>query len=198
MRILGIETSCDETAAAVVQNGNHILSNVVASQVELHARYGGIVPEVASRQHLLSIETTITESLNQANLSIQDLNEILKQFKSKKLEKIQIKYNNLNASSDNIKDLCNSYNVDITKQQNNLIEICSIPIMEILRKKDSKILKNLVRNVNLTKETLTNSINENLLLIKLEDIKQGKILLYRIFDLDPPEGLRPDIEQLKI
>jgi N6-L-threonylcarbamoyladenine synthase len=55
MKILGIETSCDETAAAVVEDGTKILSNQVASQVEIHARYGGVVPEVASRQHLLSI-----------------------------------------------------------------------------------------------------------------------------------------------
>ncbi len=52
MRILGIETSCDETAAAVVEDGATILSNQIASQVEIHARYGGIVPEVASRQHI--------------------------------------------------------------------------------------------------------------------------------------------------
>ena len=76
MIILGIETSCDETAAAVVENGNNILSNIIASQVELHARYGGIVPEIASRQHLLSIETTVTESLKTANLSIEDLDGI--------------------------------------------------------------------------------------------------------------------------
>ena len=55
MKILGIETSCDETAAAVVEDGTRILSNQIASQVEIHARYGGVVPEVASRQHLLSI-----------------------------------------------------------------------------------------------------------------------------------------------
>ena len=55
MKILGIETSCDETAAAVVEDGAKILSNQIASQVEIHARYGGIVPEVASRQHILSI-----------------------------------------------------------------------------------------------------------------------------------------------
>ena len=55
MKILGIETSCDETAAAVVEDGVKILSNEIASQVEIHARYGGIVPEVASRQHTLSI-----------------------------------------------------------------------------------------------------------------------------------------------
>ncbi len=55
MKILGIETSCDETAAAVVEDGTKILSNQIASQVEIHARYGGVVPEVASRQHILSI-----------------------------------------------------------------------------------------------------------------------------------------------
>ena len=55
MRILAIETSCDETAAAVVEDGRRILSDVVASQIEVHARYGGVVPEVASRQHLLQI-----------------------------------------------------------------------------------------------------------------------------------------------
>ncbi len=54
MKILGIETSCDETAAAVVEDGVRILSNQIASQVEIHARYGGIVPEVASRQHILA------------------------------------------------------------------------------------------------------------------------------------------------
>jgi N6-L-threonylcarbamoyladenine synthase len=55
VKILGVETSCDETAAAVVEDGRHILSNVVASQADLHARYGGVVPEVASRKHLESI-----------------------------------------------------------------------------------------------------------------------------------------------
>jgi N6-L-threonylcarbamoyladenine synthase len=55
MLILGIESSCDETAAAVVEDGVKILSNQIASQIEIHARYGGIVPEVASRQHLLAI-----------------------------------------------------------------------------------------------------------------------------------------------
>ena len=63
MKILGIETSCDETAAAVVADGAKILSNQVASQVEIHARYGGVVPEVASRQHILSIIPIIKEAM---------------------------------------------------------------------------------------------------------------------------------------
>jgi N6-L-threonylcarbamoyladenine synthase len=63
MNILGIETSCDETAAAVVADGRQILSNIIASQVEIHARYGGIVPEVASRQHLLAIIPTVERAM---------------------------------------------------------------------------------------------------------------------------------------
>ena len=76
MRILGIETSCDETAAAVVENGRHIHSNVIASQVEIHARYGGVVPEVASRQHLLQIAPVLREALSQAKVSWRDLDAI--------------------------------------------------------------------------------------------------------------------------
>jgi len=62
-RILGIETSCDETAAAVVEDGRKILSNVVASQIDIHRRYGGVFPEVASRQHVLSILPVIEEAM---------------------------------------------------------------------------------------------------------------------------------------
>lgn len=76
MQILAIESSCDETAAAVVEDGSRILSNVVASQVELHARYGGIVPEVASRQHLLEIVPVIEEALRDANTTLDTLDAI--------------------------------------------------------------------------------------------------------------------------
>jgi len=76
MNILGIETSCDETAAAVVRDGREILSNVIASQVDLHARYGGIVPEVASRQHLLAVIPIIKEALAQAQTRWGDLDAI--------------------------------------------------------------------------------------------------------------------------
>ena len=62
MRILAIETSCDETAAAVVEDGQRVLSNVVATQIELHRRFGGVFPEVASRQHVLSIEPVIADA----------------------------------------------------------------------------------------------------------------------------------------
>ena len=76
MKILGIETSCDETAAAVVEDGARVLSNVIASQVEVHARYGGIVPEVASRQHLLAALPILKQSLAEANAEFEDISAI--------------------------------------------------------------------------------------------------------------------------
>jgi N6-L-threonylcarbamoyladenine synthase len=74
--ILGIESSCDETAAAVVRSGGHALSNVVASQMELHANYGGVVPELASREHLRNIVLVVREALIRANLTFADLDAI--------------------------------------------------------------------------------------------------------------------------
>lgn len=69
MRILAVETSCDETAAAVVENGRSLLSNVVATQIELHRRYGGVFPEVASRQHVLAIQPVIRQALADAGIA---------------------------------------------------------------------------------------------------------------------------------
>jgi N6-L-threonylcarbamoyladenine synthase len=74
--ILGIETSCDETAAAVVEDGRRILSNVVASQIDIHRRYGGVFPEVASRQHILSITPVIKEAMEEAGVSWDDLEAV--------------------------------------------------------------------------------------------------------------------------
>jgi len=76
MRILGIETSCDETAAAVVEDGRLLLSNVIASQVDLHARYGGVVPEVASRKHLESVLPVIEAALDEAGCTWDDLTAV--------------------------------------------------------------------------------------------------------------------------
>ena len=76
MKILGIETSCDETAAAVVEDGARILSSQIASQVEIHARYGGIVPEVASRQHILTIMPVIEKAMAEAKVVWSDLSGI--------------------------------------------------------------------------------------------------------------------------
>lgn len=74
--ILGIETSCDETAASVVKNGREVISNVVASQIDIHKRYGGVVPEIASRQHVGNMTIVIEEAMRQASLDFKDLTAI--------------------------------------------------------------------------------------------------------------------------
>lgn len=76
VKILAIETSCDETAASIIQNGNEILSNVVVSQIESHKRFGGVVPEVASRHHVESITTVINLAMKEAELSPSDLDAV--------------------------------------------------------------------------------------------------------------------------
>jgi len=76
MLVLGIESSCDETAAAVVRNGNAILSSVIASQIELHQPYGGVVPEIASREHLAKIDTVIDQALGQAATTLDEVDAI--------------------------------------------------------------------------------------------------------------------------
>jgi len=75
-RILGIESSCDETAAAVVADGREILSSVVASQIDIHRKYGGVVPELASREHLRQIVPVVREALSLANMQLGDLDAI--------------------------------------------------------------------------------------------------------------------------
>ena len=75
-RILGIESSCDETAAAVVADGREILSNVVASQMDIHQKYGGVVPELASRQHLRSIVPVVREALDRAGMKLEEVDAI--------------------------------------------------------------------------------------------------------------------------
>lgn len=72
-RILAIETSCDETAAAVVENGRIILSNIIASQIDLHAQYGGVFPEVASRRHIEVIYAVVNQALEEAHLGLDDV-----------------------------------------------------------------------------------------------------------------------------
>jgi N6-L-threonylcarbamoyladenine synthase len=74
--ILGIESSCDETAASVVADGRSILSSVVASQLDVHGKYGGVVPELASREHLRAIVPVVRQALEQANVSLDDLSAI--------------------------------------------------------------------------------------------------------------------------
>jgi N6-L-threonylcarbamoyladenine synthase len=76
MLVLGIESSCDETAAAVVQDGREILSSVISSQIELHKPYGGVFPELAAREHLEKIEPVVKESIAKANVEFKDLDAI--------------------------------------------------------------------------------------------------------------------------
>jgi N6-L-threonylcarbamoyladenine synthase len=76
MKILGIETSCDETACAVVENGVKVLSNVIASQIDIHAATGGVVPEVAAREHILKIVPVIDEALSKAGCDWDDIDAI--------------------------------------------------------------------------------------------------------------------------
>ena len=74
--ILAIESSCDETAASVVKNGREVLSNVIFTQIDLHARYGGVVPEIASRKHIEKINQVIEEALEQAGVTLKDITAV--------------------------------------------------------------------------------------------------------------------------
>jgi len=75
-RILAIETSCDETACAIIENGRALLASTVASQMDIHARYGGVFPEVASRQHVLSIIPVVEQTLVQSSLTLKDVDAL--------------------------------------------------------------------------------------------------------------------------
>lgn len=74
--ILGIETSCDETAAAIVRNGREVLANIVNSQIAIHQQFGGVVPEVASRKHIENIAAVVNSAFQEAGLSHQDINAV--------------------------------------------------------------------------------------------------------------------------
>lgn len=76
MKILGIESSCDETAAAIVEDGKKLLSNVVVSQIDIHKEYGGVIPEIAARSHIEAINPVINKALAEANLIIDDVDAI--------------------------------------------------------------------------------------------------------------------------
>ena len=76
MLVLGLESSCDETAASVVGNGNSLLSNIIASQIDIHSKYGGIVPEIASRKHVESFAAVIFAALEEADVTISELSGI--------------------------------------------------------------------------------------------------------------------------
>ena len=74
--VLAIESSCDETAAAVVVNGRKVLSNIIASQIDIHKLYGGVVPEIASRKHIEKINQVIDEALTEAGKTLDDMDAV--------------------------------------------------------------------------------------------------------------------------
>jgi N6-L-threonylcarbamoyladenine synthase len=74
--ILGIESSCDETSSSIVKNGREVLSNVINSQIAIHEQFGGVVPEIASRNHIEAISHVVKESLKQANINIEEVDAI--------------------------------------------------------------------------------------------------------------------------
>ena len=74
--ILGVETSCDETSVAIVKNGREVLSNVINSQIKIHEKFGGVVPEIASRKHIEAISTVTEEALKNANMTFDDVDVI--------------------------------------------------------------------------------------------------------------------------
>ena len=76
VKILAIESSCDETSVAVVENGRNILSNIIATQIEIHTRFGGVVPEVASRNHITAISNVCEEALKTAGVTLNDIDAI--------------------------------------------------------------------------------------------------------------------------
>ncbi|WP_273327955.1 tRNA (adenosine(37)-N6)-threonylcarbamoyltransferase complex transferase subunit TsaD [Vallitalea guaymasensis] len=74
--IMAIESSCDETSVAIVKNGKHVLSNIISSQIDLHKKFGGVVPEIASRKHIENIDPVISEALEEADMTIKDVTAV--------------------------------------------------------------------------------------------------------------------------
>ena len=75
VKILAIETSCDETSVAIVKNGREVISNIISSQIDMHKRFGGVVPEVASRMHLEAINNIVDEALRQGNMTLEGIDD---------------------------------------------------------------------------------------------------------------------------
>ncbi len=75
MKILAIETSCDDTSSSVVENGNKVLSNIISSQISVHAKYNGVVPELASREHIKNVNIVVEQALKQANISFENFDK---------------------------------------------------------------------------------------------------------------------------
>lgn len=76
LTVLAIESSCDETACAIVRDGREVLSNAVATQIEIHRRFGGVVPEIASRNHTLAIENVVKQALDDAHMTKDNIDAV--------------------------------------------------------------------------------------------------------------------------
>ena len=76
IKVLGIETSCDETSASVVKNGREVLSNIINTQIDIHEKFGGVVPEIASRKHIEAISCVVKEALNNAKITFDDIDVV--------------------------------------------------------------------------------------------------------------------------
>ena len=76
IKIMAIESSCDETSVAVVKNGREVISNIISSQIDMHKKFGGVVPEVASRMHLEVINNIVREALDEAKITIEEIDAI--------------------------------------------------------------------------------------------------------------------------
>src|SRR5439155_6909628 len=90
MLVLGVETSCDDTAAAVLRDERRILANVVSSQDQIHGPYGGVVPELASRQHIRNILPIVDDALQKASVALQDLDNMTMTYKPKLIDSLLI------------------------------------------------------------------------------------------------------------
>ena len=83
---LGIESSCDETSASIVKNGREVLSNVINSQIEIHKQFGGVVPEIASRNHIEAISSVVQEAIDQAKMKMENIHSSAEEHKKLKKE----------------------------------------------------------------------------------------------------------------
>ena len=108
---LSIETSCDETAASIIKDGREVLSNVVATQIDIHKKYGGVVPEIASRKHISTISQVVEEALNEANIDFKDI------LKSIGLDEL-FNANSLNRAFEYVDE--NGFSLEYIKQKNNV------------------------------------------------------------------------------
>ena len=92
MRILAIETSCDDTSSSVVENGNRVLSNIISSQISVHAKYNGVVPELASREHIKNVNIVVEQALQQAKIPFEKFDKEIVDEGINEVNRLNLKY----------------------------------------------------------------------------------------------------------